>query len=139
MECMASTFLVLPKVIQNLVQVSDEVKYFDELERTYTMVFYVPKYKVVLFATLIPTWDKFNDVVECMASMFLVLPKVIQNLVQVSDARSRIPQHLKTQDQVFSDQGTMMQDVQRYSYPNDAGQWWENSDKRGKEDKLDKS
>ena len=82
---------------------------------------------------------------ECMASTFLVLPKVIQNLVQVSDevkyfdARSRIPQHFKTQDRVFSDQGTMMQDVQRYSYPNDAGQWWENSDKRGKEDKLDKS
>lgn len=116
-----------------------EVKYFDEVERTYTMVLYVPKYKVVLFATQIPACDKFNDVVECMASMFLVLPKVTQNFLQVSDARSRIPQHFKTQDRVFSDQGTMMQDTQRNSYPNDAGQWWENSNKRGKEDKLDKS
>lgn len=88
-----------------------EVKYFDKVERTHTMGLYVPKYKVVLFATLILTWDKFNDVVERMASMFLVLPKVIQNLVQVSDARSCIPQHFKTQDRVFSDQGTMMQDV----------------------------
>jgi hypothetical protein len=52
--------------------------------------------KVALFASLIPHIDKFNDVLEYKASLFLVLPKVIQLLVPLSCAKILILQHFKT-------------------------------------------
>lgn len=55
-----------------------EVKRLNEVENINTMVLFVAQDKVVLFASLIPHIDKFNDVLEYKASLFLVLPKVIQ-------------------------------------------------------------
>ena len=53
------------------------------------MVLLVAQDKSVLVATLIPHIDfiipyEFNDVMECNTSLFLMLPKVIQEWVQVS-------------------------------------------------------
>ncbi len=60
-----------------------EVKRLNEVENINTMVLFVAQDKVALFASLIPHIDKFNDVLEYKASLFLVLPKVIQLLVPV--------------------------------------------------------
>jgi hypothetical protein len=68
-----------------------EVKKLNEVEKFDTMVLSVNQDKVVSFVALISPIDfvnpnKFNDLVEHKASLFSVLPKVIQKWKQVSRA-----------------------------------------------------
>ena len=78
-----------------------EVKRLDEVDKLDTIVLLVDQDKAISFTTLVPPIDliipnKFNDMVEHKASFFLALPKVVQELVQVSHARVLILKHLKT-------------------------------------------
>ena len=74
-----------------------------------TMVLSVNRDKVEWFATLISHIEfvipnEFNDA-EYKISLFLVLPKMIQELVQVSWAKVCIFQHFKAPGQIFSSRG----------------------------------
>ena len=54
--------------------------------------------------------EEFNDMEEGKKdSLLLMLPEVIEELVQISSSRVLILQHFKTQSRVFSNRGRMMQ------------------------------
>ena len=61
--------------------------------------------------------DKFNDVnyvMESNAALFSILPTVVPDLKQVLCVRILLLQHYKTQGQVYSSQGSMMQEHDIY-------------------------
>lgn len=91
-----------------------------EVEMLDTMVLPIDQDKAILFATLIPpihfiSPKKFKDMVKQKATLFLVLLKVLQEVVQIRHARVFIIQHFKTRGQVFffPNQRTMMQAAQQ--------------------------
>lgn len=77
-----------------------------EVEMLDTMVLPIDQDEAIFFATLIPpihfvSPKKFKDMVKQKATLFLVLLKVLQEVVQIRHARVFIIQHFKTQGQVF--------------------------------------
>jgi hypothetical protein len=79
----------------------------DEADKIDTMTFSAAENKHASFATLISHIDFvipeiFNNVVAHQNLLFVVLPKVIPNLKQASNAKIVILQHFKTQGRVFS-------------------------------------
>ena len=77
-----------------------------EVEMLDTMVLPIDQDEAIFFATLIPpihfvSPKKFKDMVKQKATLFLVLLKVLQEVVQIRHARVLIIQHFKTQNKFF--------------------------------------
>ena len=114
-ECVASDTFCLAQAVDTTFKLVEELDLLLIFKKKNSTI--LDTDKEVSFATSIPhiefvILDKYNYVMQSKVSLFFILPTVVPDLKQASNARIFILRHFKTRGQVFSNKESIMQGAQ---------------------------